>query len=324
LNAEVPTTSLYLAAPAAADLCVILVTYNSADSIARCVDCLRDSAAGTAVRVIIIDNASRDDTVGVIKQHCPDCTLIENKVNVGFGRANNQVLHQCRDAEFVLLLNPDAFVENTTIAKSLAHMRANPDCGILGVKLIGENGEGGDSAFSFPRLWGDFARQTGLRRIRQRPPAAEFVDCDWVPGCYYLIRRTVIDQIGLFDPRYFLYFEEVDHCVAAKRAGWKVQFLPTTRVIHEGGASAQTDGDLNAAGLLSDLYLESELAYFRKHKGLASVFATILLGLMADMVGATKSILKGMPWSRASVFLENSRTLLRVAIRSRLGLHPSR
>ena len=84
--------------------------------------------------------------------------------------------------------------------------------------------------------------------------------CDWVPGCYYLIRREVIDQVGLFDPRFFLYYEEVDHCRAVKAAGWQVMFYPDTTVVHIGGESARSDAQITPVGRqISALQIESEL-----------------------------------------------------------------
>ncbi len=153
---------------------------------------------------------------------------------------------------------------------------------------------------------------------------AEFVRCDWVPGCFYLIRKRVLDQVGLFDPRYFLYFEEVDHCLAAKRAGWEVQCLTTTRVIHEGGASALSQGALNSAGLLSNLQIESELLFFRKHKGSIGALVAVLLGIAADLILACKGILKGQSWDHAGKYWSNSRNLCRIARQSSLGFRPSR
>lgn len=323
MTSESSCSNRFVGLDAHAELCAIVVTYNSEELIIRCIDSLRQACSGIAVRVIVVDNASRDHSVEVVKSAGSDCILIENDVNVGFGRANNQAVSLC-DSDFVLLLNPDAFVECDTIRKSLAHMRAQPACGILGVSLVGEQGQGGSSAYSFPSLWRDFARRTGMRRMPKSERDAEVVRCDWVPGCFYLIRKQVIDQVGLFDPRYFLYFEEVDHCVAAKQAGWEVQCLTTTRVIHEGGASALSLGELNGAGLLSDLQIESELLFFRKHSGPTGALVALLLGVAADLILAIKGLVKGQPWSQAGKYWQNSKTLCRIARQSYLGYRPSR
>jgi N-acetylglucosaminyl-diphospho-decaprenol L-rhamnosyltransferase len=323
MTSEDPNRSRFVALHTHAELCAIVVTYNSEELITRCIDSLREACSGISVRVIIVDNASVDGTVDVVKGNCVDCILVENDVNVGFGRANNQVVSLC-DSDFVLLLNPDAFVERDTITKTLAHMRTHPSCGILGVSLVGEEGQGGSSAYSFPNSWRDFVLRTGIRRMPRSANHSEVVYCDWVPGCFYMMRKQLLDQVGLFDPRYFLYFEEVDHCLAAKRAGWEVQCLKTTRVIHEGGASASSQGELNSAGLLSDLQIESELLFFRKHGGSIGALVAVLLGITADFILACKALLKGQPWSHAGKYWQNSRNVFRIARQSGLGFRPSR
>ncbi|HEX3139014.1 MAG TPA: glycosyltransferase family 2 protein, partial [Rhizobacter sp.] len=233
----------------AADLCVVLVNYNTAHLLDRCISKLREASRGLSVRVVIVDNASRDGSADLIRQKFPDCILIANATNVGFGRANNQALEFC-DAPYVLLLNTDAFVYPDTLSKCLKHMQAHPRCGVLGVRLLDETEQGSYTGRSFPHPWKTFLVQTGLTRhpphlllpAGARPSNGDSWECDWVVGCYYLVRQEVIQRVGLFDPRYFLYFEEVDHCLAVKRAGWTVECLATAHVIHEGGGSAETEG----------------------------------------------------------------------------------
>lgn len=117
-------------------------------------------------------------------------------------------------------------------------------------------------------------------------------ECDWVPGCYYLMRREVLDQVGLFDPRYFMYYEEVDHCCRVKAAGWKVVYYPDTSVVHLAGESAKSAGVLSKARQITSLQVECELLYMRKHHGRSgSAFQMPLLGLGEAIVGL-KQLLK--------------------------------
>ena len=203
------------------------------------------------------------------------------------------------------LLNTDAFVSPDTLVKTLNFMEANPQCGILGVKLVGEDGTLQPSCRYFPTPWNVFLISTGLNRFF---PNTRLVDdmkwdhnsireCDWVPGCYYFTRKQLLDQIGLFDPGFFLYYEEVDHCRRAHQAGWTVYFYPKTQVVHVGGESAKADATLTDAGRqIARLQIESELLYFRKHYGLwglaASIFLTTcgwLLAVLKDMVAPASS-----------------------------------
>ncbi len=311
-----------------AQVFVILVSYNTAGLLHRCIDHLRAASAGLRVSVVIVDNASRDGSVALLKRDFTDCTVIENSVNVGFGRANNQVLGLC-NAPFVLLLNTDAFVPPSALLQCLRHLEEQPRCGVLGVRLVDEAGRGDFSARDFPSAWDSFAVQTGLARHRPddqaRARGANVVDCDWVTGCFYLVRRAVIDEVGLFDPRYFLYYEEVDHCRATWQAGWKVQCLLNCSVIHEGGASARSDGELSTSGQqLISLQIESELLYFRKHGGVPGLALTLALGLAADAVLSIKSLLRGRGLQQLRAHARHAKELCRLTVATGGGLHPTR
>lgn len=315
-----------------ADLCVVLVNYNTAHLLERCIGDLRAASRDLAVRVVIVDNASRDDSVAFIRQHFLDCILVANPVNVGFGRANNQAL-EYGNAPFVLLLNTDAFVFPDTLVKSVQYMRLNPGCGVLGVRLINEAHEGSYTGRPFPHMWENFLLQVGLTRhhvppplpLDARPPTGETWHCDWVVGCYYMIRQEVIQQVGLFDPRYFLYFEEVDHCRAVKQAGWTVECLSTTSAIHIGGGSAESEGELTSgARQISALQIESELLYFRKHNGMPGLLLNVALTLLSDLVRALKWIIKKRRFTGAGMFWSNASLVCRLALDTRLGTRATR
>ena len=116
-------------------------------------------------------------------------------------------------------------------------------------------------------------------------------ECDWVPGCFYLIRRQVIEHVGLFDPIYFVYYEEVDHCRRVRDAGWSVVYFPFTQVVHIGGESAQSAGSLTDSGRqVSALQIESELLYFRKHFGLLGLSGAISLSFLLIPCRASKPL----------------------------------
>ena len=240
----------------------------------------------------MVDNASRDGSVDILRTRYPNVELIENPTNVGFGRANNQALPRIR-GRYVVLLNTDAFVAPDTLQKTVDFMEAHPRCGVLGVKLVGRDGALQPSCRYFPTPWNVFLARTGLKRFF---PGTRLVDdmswdhasvreCDWVPGCYYLVRREVIERVGLFDPRYFLYYEEVDHCRAVRRAGWSVMYYPFTKVVHTGGESAESEGPLTTCGRqIFAQQIESELLYFRKHYGrIGLLFAFILASLVIPL-----------------------------------------
>ena len=289
-------------------------------------------AAGVLkLQVIVVDNASRDGSAELLRTKFPNAELIENRVNVGFGRANNQALPRAR-GRYVLLLNTDAFVSPDTLPRTVDFMDTHPRCGVLGVKLVGRDGSLQPSCRYFPTPWNIFLTSAGLTRFF---PGARLVDdmswdhasvreCDWVPGCYYLVRRDVIERVGLFDPRYFLYYEEVDHCRAVRQAGWSVTYYPFTPVVHLGGESAGTEGPLTRAGRqISTLQIESELLYFRKHHGMTGVLAAVFLAALSDALSVCKGLLR-LDSARAAAGARHMWTTLRLLVATGLASRATR
>ena len=311
---------------------VLVVNYNTATLLQPAFDALRQSSNVDAMRFLVVDNASADDSLECLARVCPEARLIVNTTNVGFGRANNQLLEHLQ-GKYALLLNTDAFVAPDTLGKTLDYMEAHPDCGVLGVRLVGREGDLQPSCRYFPTPLNVFVARAGLTRFF---PWLQMVDdmawdhasvreCDWLPGCYYLIRREVIDQVGLFDPRYFLYYEEVDHCMRVKQAGWKVVYYPHTTVVHIGGESAKSVAELNAASRqISTLQIESELLYFRKHHGLLGLAAHMLLVSFGDLILALKALLKGRGRPAIGACWQHARVTWALLRDTKLASQPTR
>jgi N-acetylglucosaminyl-diphospho-decaprenol L-rhamnosyltransferase len=313
------------------DVTVVVVSYNTRHLLDQMFSALEKSRGTLRLQVIAVDNASHDGSVELLRKMRPDVEFIENSSNVGFGRANNQALPFVR-GRYVLLLNTDAFVAPDTLQKTVDFMDANRRCGVLGVKLVGRDGVLQPSCRYFPTPWNVFLVTTGLMRFF---PGTRLIDnmswdhasvreCDWVPGCYYLVRREVIDQVGLFDPRYFLYFEEVDHCRAVRQAGWSVVYYPFTQVAHVGGESAETVGPLTQGRQISALQIESELLYFRKQYGLTGLMATIVLTVLSDLMKATHNLLRRLDTAPARSAARHTWTVLRLVAHTRLASRATR
>jgi len=314
------------------DLTTLIINYNTANLLVKCINALRDATSKISNEIFIVDNASKDGSVALLQQDFSDCTLIFNHKNVGFGRANNQCVPLVT-GRYVLLLNTDAFVSEDTVEKTIQYMEKNSACGILGVKLVGRDGVLQPSCRYFPNSWSIFLKGMGLQRFFKKVQLVDDMDwphnaprkCDWVPGCYYLIRRELVDQIGLFDPRYFLYYEEVDHCFAAKKLGWEVHFFPDTTVVHLGGESAKSEGNLTSSGKqLSGLQIESELLYFRKNYGCFIVFGHVLLLTLADMINFLKKSVKLKGWRVLRGYFKHSCLVWSLYFKTRLATVPTR
>jgi GT2 family glycosyltransferase len=216
----------------------------------------------------LIDNASSDDSLELVKREYPLVKIIANQENVGFSRANNQGIRQCQ-AEFIALLNPDAVVQPFAIKRLVDFLNTHPETGIVGPRLLNADGTPQGSCYPFPTLTRELWRLLHLDKIHSfgsynqsnwdltRPQ-----EVDSIQGACMLIRREVFDQIGLLDEDYFMYTEEIDFCYRAKKAGWKIVWLPTAEVIHYGGQSTRQA----ATSMFLQLY-RSKLLFFRKHYG---------------------------------------------------------
>lgn len=315
-----------------ASLDVLVVNHNTAGLLQPMFNALRQSKSTDHARYLVVDNASADNSLDCLGDICPEAVLLANKDNVGFGRANNQLVEHLQ-GKYALLLNTDAFVSDDTLAKTLEYMEAHPDCGILGVRLVGRDGEMQPSCRYFPTPLNVFLVTAGLERFFPWVKLVDDLDwdhasvreCDWVPGCYYLIRREVIDKVGLFDPRYFLYYEEVDHCRRVKEAGWKVVYYPHTSVVHIGGESAKSVDKLNMDGRqLQTLQIESELLYFRKHHGLPGLALHMLLVCLCDLILGLKALLKGRGRAAIKACWQHTRVTWALLRKTKLGSQPTR
>jgi N-acetylglucosaminyl-diphospho-decaprenol L-rhamnosyltransferase len=315
-----------------ADLSVVLVSYNTAHLLQRLFAALDRAKGNLNLQIIAVDNASTDNSVEILERQYPAVTLVKNSENVGFGRANNQAISLVR-GRHTLLLNTDAFLAPDSLEKTISFLEEHPRCGVLGVKLVNEDGQLQPSCRYFPTPWNVFLQKTGLSRFF---PANRLIDdlnwdhasvrqCDWVPGCFYLMRGNVLEQLGLFDPRFFLYYEEIDHCRAVKTAGWEVIYYPYTEVVHIGGESAKSDSTISdISRQISPLQIESELLYFRKYYGLSGVIAGVLLSISADLLSALNSLLRRFDLKGVNGAIEHSSTVMRIFGATGFAAHPTR
>jgi GT2 family glycosyltransferase len=268
------------------DLSVLVVTYNSRRHIGPLLDALAGQLASLDAEVVVVDNASHDGTADQVEQHHPGVRLLRSEHNLGFAAGNNLAARHAR-GHMLLLLNPDALPTPGAIARGLALMADHPGVGMAGGLLLGEDGSPQPSGRMFPTLLQEALVLSGLaaRFPRSRwfgrfdrtwadPGAAAAVD--WVPGAFAFVRRDLFDELGGFDERFFLYYEEVDLCRRIQAAGHTVQLWPELRVHHIGGESARTVQGQAVAKSGSQLTLwraRSGLLYYRKSHGWLAAWA---------------------------------------------------
>jgi N-acetylglucosaminyl-diphospho-decaprenol L-rhamnosyltransferase len=250
----------------------IIVTHNSQVYIGESLTALR--AAGIPVRVV--DNASTDGTVALIDRDFPEVALIRNESNVGFARAVNQALVGERN-EVVLMVNPDCVVADGTVAGLVDYLRRRPEVGVVGPRLVDQDGRVAISAHPFESLASVLLSRFGgslvpvqIRRLvsgarRRRAYDAcrrrtTPVTVDWLSGACLAVRTHLLRSIGGLDERYFLYYEDEELCLQAWRHGSGVVYLPGVQAVHVGGASS---AELGATW--PHLY-RSMLVFFARHR----------------------------------------------------------
>lgn len=229
------------------DLSAIVVSWNTRDLLARCLDALVDACQDIDLEIIVVDNASTDDTLAMLAER-GDARIIANAENVGFAAANNQGLRVAH-APVALLLNSDAFVNRDAISHALQLLRLRPEAGVVGVRVLNEDGTLQAAEGSFPTLRHDLAASVGFdqfsrrKNLRTCTPAS----VDWVHGACMFVRLAAYREVGGLDARFFMYSEEVEWCWRFRRVGWEVWIDPSATVVHLGGASAPDDVRRRAA-----------------------------------------------------------------------------
>ncbi|MEK7211493.1 MAG: glycosyltransferase family 2 protein [Patescibacteria group bacterium] len=279
------------------DLSIIIVSHNG-NELAR--DCLKSIFGNThkiSFEVFVVDNASVDGTPEMVRAEFPQVKLIQNKENSGFAKANNQAI-KLAQGEFILLLNQDTRVLPEALSNMVGFMRAHPEAGGAGCRLINEKGETVQHVRRFPGIWEQAAIILKLphffSRLLDKYLMADFdysksepQEVDSVRGSFFMIRREVLEKLGGLDERYFFWFEEVDYCRSAKAAGYKVMYNGAAECIDLVGQSVKKLGQYKK----QRMFLESMVKYFRKwHPGwrawLIEILRPIGLGLswLADKI----------------------------------------
>jgi len=219
------------------DLSIITVTWNSKEKIGGQIESVQKGAINLDWEEIIVDNDSTDDTVDPIKQNYPQIKLIANDQNLGFAGGNNQGFKQAQ-GDFILFLNPDMQVEEGSLKKILDWLKNRQEVGLVGCKLVNEKGEYNKESGPrrFPTVLNQLAIIFKLHKIfpglldsylmKGFNPSQE-QEVDSVRGSFMLIRREILQKLGWgFDPRYFIWFEDVDLCKEIKKMGLKVMYTP--------------------------------------------------------------------------------------------------
>lgn len=251
-------------------LSIVIVNWQTRAYLVDALSSIYASPPTFDFEVIVVDNASDDGSAQAVRDQFPQVVLIDNNDNAGYARGNNQGIEQAT-GELVLLLNPDVIVPPGTLAGAAAFMKAHPECGAMGPRLVNPDGTLQRSLRGFPTPAAVCWEALGLSRLFPRSRRFGAYRMTWFAydreaevdqpmGTFLLIRRECLSQVGLLDEQFPIFFNEVDWCYRARRAGWRILFTPSVQVTHYGGGSTS-----QVSPRMAWESRRSLLDYFRKH-----------------------------------------------------------
>jgi len=229
-------------------LSIIIVNWNARAMLADCLGTVLDGLDPRLDEVIVVDNGSADGSADTIARAFPTVRLIRNADNRGFAAANNQALAVAR-GRYVLLLNNDTLVHGDVMSRSCRYLDTHPDTAVMGCRVLNRDGSLQPTCSQYPSLVNLLLLTSGLWRLRWPRFLGRFQLSDWerdserdvdtVSGCYMLVRKSAIREVGVLDERFFFFGEETDWCKRFRDAGWGVRFAPVGLITHFGSVSAR-------------------------------------------------------------------------------------
>jgi O-antigen biosynthesis protein len=273
-------------------LSIVIVNYNVKYFLEQALHSVRKALNGIDAEVFVVDNHSVDGSCEMVKRKFPEVILIENKENTGFSKANNQAIHLSK-GEYVLLLNPDTVVEEDCFSKTIDFMDKTPDAGALGVKMI--DGKGHflpESKRGLPTPKVAFYKMFGFATIFPKSKRfgqyhLGYLDknnihaVEVLAGAFMLLRKSLLDKIGLLDEDYFMYGEDIDLCYRISKSGYKNYYFPNTTIIHYKGESTKKTSINYVFIFYRAMITFAQKHYTQKHARLFSFLINIAIYIRA-------------------------------------------
>lgn len=261
------------------DLSVIIVSWRVKELLAQCLESIFKETHDLDFEVMVIDNDSGDGTAEMVKNNFPAVQLVASQINLGFARAANLGLRRAK-GRFLLLLNPDTKLIDNSLKKSVDFMKEHSDIGVMGCRLLNRDLTLQPSVRRFPRLLDHLLMVLKLHHFfpLKRYLALDFDygktrEADQVMGAFFIVSRLAFSQIGFLDEKYYIWFEEVDYCQRAKKAGLAVSYYPEAKIIHYGSQSFKQVFTLKNNWIFS----RSRLRYIKKHQGILAYLVILIL-----------------------------------------------
>jgi GT2 family glycosyltransferase len=263
------------------DLSIVIVSYNTREMLRDCLRSLPASTEGLETEVFVVDNASPDKSADMTAQEFPHVRLIANTENAGFTRANNQALQLCT-GRHALILNPDTEPEAGSLAVLVRFLDEHTDTGAVGPKLLNTDGSLQHNGRRFPSPWREFLGHSGLCKLNRakfdreleygREDFDVLAEVDQVSGACMMVPKRVMDEVGMLSEDFFMYYEEVEWCWRIRKAGYKVYYVPESRVVHHWMGSVK-----QFSKAMTDRLFRSALIYYRKTGGVRQQLAIRLV-----------------------------------------------
>jgi GT2 family glycosyltransferase len=259
-------------------LSVIILSWNTRELLGACLLSIFQHDPPPDLEVVVVDNDSKDGSPEMVEERFPPVRLIRNEKNEGYARGNNIGIRDCTGG-CILLLNSDTEVKEGALETMTRFLETHEEYGGCGAQLLNPDGTIQPACMRFPGLGATLFFDTFLETLFPRNPVVQryFMrdfdhaadrDVDQPPGACFMIRRDVLDRIGLLDERLFLFYNDVDFCKRMRNAGYKIRFLTGAKVLHHGGASTRHYRDFGLE------WHRNRVRYYRKHYGLLGAFTT--------------------------------------------------
>ena len=292
--------------PEQPDLTIIIVNWNSAAFLQKCLASIYGNAPALDFEVIVIDNASFDTSGEMIRREFPQVEFIQSIENLGFAKANNHGFGHARGRN-IIFLNPDTEVAGSALQEMVSVLDTAPDAAIVGAKLLNSDHSVQTSSIQpFPTILNQIADAEQLRQLAPRlnlwrtrplfePDQGRPLEVEAVSGAGLMIKREVFRQVGLFSTDYFMYMEDLDLCYKVRKAGEKVYYLASATIVHHGGQSSSKRGGEAFTG---PLMKETLLRFLEKTRGpfyadlfrlamfLVSILRIAVLGMLMPIPAA--------------------------------------
>jgi len=267
------------------DISIIVVSFNTKDLLFDCLASVFETVKGISFEVWVVDNNSTDGTVEATREKYPTIKIIENTENLGFAAANNQAFRQM-NGDYALLLNTDTVLTNEAVKELFDFMEANPEAGMACGQLLNLDGSSQNSIANFPTMLALLSNETLLRILlprkfpSKRRKYVSPLKIDSCIGACLMARKKAMDDIGLFDERYFFFFEETDWAYRMRRGRWAIYLVPTAKIFHAQGKTVGSNVDARI------MFYRSRYLFFKKwHPHSYLLFhSVIFLRLLANII----------------------------------------